>query len=60
MPEKPGDLVPGTLDMLILKTLALEETDLRNRHIGEFGEEHVEHFADGQIRAICGGGSHVD
>jgi len=24
MPEKPGDLVQGTLDMLILKTLALE------------------------------------
>lgn len=24
MPEKPGDIVPGTLDMLILKTLALE------------------------------------
>jgi PadR family transcriptional regulator, regulatory protein PadR len=24
MPEKPGDLVQGTLEMLILKTLALE------------------------------------
>ncbi len=24
MPEKPGDLVSGTLEMLILKTLALE------------------------------------
>ena len=24
MPEKPGDIVQGTLDMLILKTLALE------------------------------------
>jgi len=24
MPDKPGDLVQGTLDMLILKTLALE------------------------------------
>jgi len=24
MPEKPGDLIQGTLDMLILKTLALE------------------------------------
>src|SRR6202166_4426288 len=24
MPEKPGDLVQGTLDMLILKTLALQ------------------------------------
>jgi PadR family transcriptional regulator PadR len=24
MPQKPGDLVQGTLDMLILKTLALE------------------------------------
>jgi transcriptional regulator len=24
MPDKPGDLVPGTLDMLILKTVALE------------------------------------
>lgn len=24
MTDKPGDLVPGTLDMLILKTLALE------------------------------------
>ncbi len=26
MPEKPSDLVQGTLDMLILKTLALEPT----------------------------------
>jgi hypothetical protein len=26
MPEKPSDLVRGTLDMLILKTLALEPT----------------------------------
>jgi PadR family transcriptional regulator PadR len=26
MPEKPSDLVQGTLDMLILKTLALEAT----------------------------------
>ena len=24
MPDKPSDLVQGTLDMLILKTLALE------------------------------------
>ena len=24
MPDKPGDLVQGTLDMLILKTVALE------------------------------------
>ncbi len=24
MPDKPSDLVPGTLDLLILKTLALE------------------------------------
>jgi PadR family transcriptional regulator PadR len=26
MPDKPSDLVQGTLDMLILKTLALEPT----------------------------------
>jgi PadR family transcriptional regulator PadR len=26
MPDKPGDLVQGTLDMLILKTVALEPT----------------------------------
>src|SRR5213592_2605539 len=26
MPDKPSDLVQGTLDMLILKTLALEST----------------------------------
>ncbi|MGH9733604.1 MAG: helix-turn-helix transcriptional regulator, partial [Candidatus Acidiferrales bacterium] len=26
MTDKPGDLVQGTLDMLILKTLALEPT----------------------------------
>ena len=26
MPDKPGDVVQGTLDMLVLKTLALEPT----------------------------------
>ncbi len=29
MADKPGDLVQGTLDMLILKTLALEPMLLR-------------------------------
>lgn len=27
MPNKPSDLVQGTLDMLLLKTLALEPID---------------------------------
>jgi PadR family transcriptional regulator PadR len=34
MPEKPSDLVQGTLDMLILKTLALEPTHVFRLNAG--------------------------